>query len=69
MECTRVVAALDGTAGSIFGGVDEQKLRSSMTLYARAAPEEAAFTSVLDHFFDGQEDAATVRLLDAVGDT
>jgi uncharacterized protein (DUF1810 family) len=60
MECTRVVAALDGTARSIFGGIDEQKLRSSMTLFARAAPEEAVFTQVLDRFFDGHADTATV---------
>ena len=69
MECTRVLTALDGTARSIFGSIDEQKLHSSMTLFARAAPEEAAFTQVLDHFFQGHADAATVRLLDAHGDT
>ena len=69
IECTRVVAALDGTARSIFGAIDEQKLQSSMTLFAQAAPEETAFTQVLEHFFDGHADAATVRLLDAHGDT
>jgi uncharacterized protein (DUF1810 family) len=64
VECARIAAGLEGTAGAIFGGIDEQKLRSSMTLFARAAPEEAAFTQVLDHFFDGQPDAATLRILD-----
>src|ERR1700748_35666 len=33
VECTRIVASLDGSAEQIFGDVDAQKLRSSMTLF------------------------------------
>src|SRR3954453_19609355 len=39
-ECTRVLTKLDETrAEAVFGSVDAMKLRSSMTLFARAAPE------------------------------
>ena len=59
-ECARVLAELDGpSAAEIFGPVDATKLRSSMTLFARAAPENALFRSVLDRYFDGLADAAT----------
>lgn len=39
------------------------KLRSSMTLFARAADDPAPFAAVLDKYFEGQADDATlVRL-------
>ena len=63
-ECAAALAELD-TADpvAVLGGVDAQKLRSSMTLFAAAAPEEAVFTRVLDHYFGGAEDPGTTRLL------
>jgi uncharacterized protein (DUF1810 family) len=67
VECADTVAALPATdAVSVFGGIDAQKLRSSMTLFARAAPSDqqrAVFEAVLDHYFGGQEDPETVRRL------
>jgi uncharacterized protein (DUF1810 family) len=64
VECAAVVAATrDRTAMDIFGGVDAQKLRSSMTLFSRAAPDQAIFTLVLERHYDGLPDAATDRLL------
>jgi uncharacterized protein (DUF1810 family) len=52
------------SAESVFGGIDAVKLRSSATLFLRAGdPPEAAFSRVLDRFFDGVPDAATDRLL------
>jgi uncharacterized protein (DUF1810 family) len=63
-ECARVLAELSGrTAGEIFGPVDELKLRSSMTLFARAAPDERLFREVLDRYFGGVADARTETLL------
>ena len=42
-ECVRVLNELRGrTAVEIFGPVDAMKLRSSLTLFARAAPEKSA---------------------------
>ncbi len=59
-ECAAIVADLHGTSATeVFGGIDAMKLRSSMTLFARADPDASVFTAVLDAFFDGQPDDAT----------
>jgi uncharacterized protein (DUF1810 family) len=34
-----------------------------MTLFTRAAPDEAVFTEVLDQYYDGMADPATDRSL------
>ena len=63
-ECARVLTELNGrTAVEIFGAVDAMKLRSSMTLFARAAPESPLFREVLDRYFDGVADDVTDALL------
>jgi uncharacterized protein (DUF1810 family) len=51
------------SAEAILGGTDALKLRSSMTLFARADPEEPVFGRVLDAFFGGEADPATEELL------
>ena len=53
------------TAHAIFGSPDDVKLRSSMTLFAAAAPEKRVFAAVLDAFFAGEADPLTTRLLGA----
>jgi uncharacterized protein (DUF1810 family) len=62
-------AALTELAGddpvTVLGGIDALKLRSSMTLFARAAPGEPAFERVLDRYFDGATDPNTDRLITA----
>jgi uncharacterized protein (DUF1810 family) len=64
IEATRTVVGVTApTAEEIFGAVDAMKLRSSMTLFARADPDEPVFRQVLTDFFDGQEDEATVQRL------
>jgi uncharacterized protein (DUF1810 family) len=64
VACCRALAGLATTdADDVLGPVDGQKLRSSMTLFARASPAEPIFGQVLDRYFDGTEDDATVRLL------
>jgi uncharacterized protein (DUF1810 family) len=47
----------------VLGQVDALKLRSSMTLFARADPGEPLFERVLERYFGGAPDAATERLL------
>jgi uncharacterized protein (DUF1810 family) len=60
----RVLTEVEGhSAEQIFGGLDAQKLRSSMTLFCRADPAEPVFAQVLSQYFDGQPDPATGRLL------
>jgi uncharacterized protein (DUF1810 family) len=63
-ECA---AALTGLAErdpvAVLGPVDAQKLRSSMTLFARAAPAEPVFTRVLEQYFAGEQDESTTSRL------
>jgi uncharacterized protein (DUF1810 family) len=61
IECAKAVndTKAANTANTIFGGIDAQKLHSSMTLFGRAAPDEAVFENVLRRFFDGASDPAT----------
>jgi uncharacterized protein (DUF1810 family) len=58
-----LLAHAGATAEGILGGIDAIKVRSSMTLFLRAAPDEPIFTAVLDAFYDGVADDATDALL------
>ena len=51
------------SANAILGSPDDLKLRSSMTLFERAAAEPRLFARVLDAFYDGEQDAETLRRL------
>jgi len=60
-ECaTLALDAPNTIARVIFGPVDEMKFRSSMTLFAKAAPDEEVFQRCLDKFFAGAPDPATL---------
>lgn len=63
-ECTQLM--LDSPkrdVSEIMGYPDDLKFRSSMTLFAAAAPEEPAFEAALDQFFAGRPDSRTLELL------
>jgi uncharacterized protein (DUF1810 family) len=63
VECAGAVAQHgDRSAEQIFGGIDAIKLRSSMTLFARADPYERVFAQVLELFFAGPDPATEQRL-------
>lgn len=62
---TVVTDAPAPSAAALLGGTDALKLRSSMTLFGRAATGAEPFAAVLDRWFDGEEDPVTVGLLDA----
>ena len=63
-ECTRLVLQVAGrSALQILGSPDDMKFRSCMTLFARAAPEEALFRTALEKYFDGVEDSQTLMRL------
>jgi uncharacterized protein (DUF1810 family) len=53
----------DVSAEEILGAIDAVKLRSSMTLFAAAAPQQPVFQRVLDRYFDGEPDEETRRRL------
>jgi uncharacterized protein (DUF1810 family) len=64
LEAARAVAETkDATAEGIFGSIDAKKLKSSMTLFLRAAPAEPVFSKVLGLHFDGRTDPDTDRLI------
>ena len=59
-ECTELILASGGgTAEEMLGAIDAMKLRSCMTLFWRAAPDEPVFRRVLDRFYGGVADEAT----------
>lgn len=63
-EC---IAAASGHAGrtalQIFGPPDDLKFRSSLTLFAEAAPDEPIFSRALEQFFAGEPDPLTLEKL------
>jgi uncharacterized protein (DUF1810 family) len=65
-ECVGAVLAVPSgvTADAIFGWLDAMKVRSSMTLFHRAAPDDPVFVEVLERFYRGVADEATDALLD-----
>ncbi len=64
-ECCRIVSSVPGrSVALLMGPVDAIKLRSSMTLFAAAATDDAVFVAVLDKYFGGQGDDRTLALLE-----
>lgn len=62
-EACAALLSAPGSADAILGTVDAMKLHSSMTLFAAAADDPAAFDAVLARFFGSERDAATIALL------
>jgi uncharacterized protein (DUF1810 family) len=63
-ECAQLTLDVEAkTARDIFGGIDEMKFRSSMTLFARAASDEDLFQRCIDKYFAGASDPATLAKL------
>jgi uncharacterized protein (DUF1810 family) len=63
-ECADALLGLAGAdAVAVMGPIDAVKLRSSMTLFARADPQDDRFPGVLRKFYGGDEDEATLALL------
>jgi uncharacterized protein (DUF1810 family) len=64
IESARALTGLDtADPAEVFGSVDAMKLKSSMTLFAVAVPEEPVFREVLEHYFGGDLDEETTRRL------
>ncbi|SDP98625.1 DUF1810 domain-containing protein [Ectopseudomonas guguanensis] len=63
-DCARALLSHRGrSARQIMGSPDDLKLRSSMTLFHAAAPTQPLFAEVLQAFYDGEQDAATLQRL------
>lgn len=65
LEITEALLQLESNSAiCVMGGyTDAMKLRSCMTLFAKAAPEEAVFQRVLEQYYDGEMDASTLKRL------
>ena len=65
-ECGDVLLSLgDVSMTDVFGPVDAQKLHSSLTLFAQAAPQSTTLDQLLARHFGGEPDPATLRLIRA----
>jgi uncharacterized protein (DUF1810 family) len=63
-DCTQLVNQVEGRSiDLVLGPPDNLKFRSSMTLFASAAPENKIFTHALRKYFDGKPDPLTLNLL------
>jgi uncharacterized protein (DUF1810 family) len=63
-ECTRLVNRVEGrSVDEIFGWPDNLKVRSSMTLFAHATPDNGDFVALLNKYYGGEEDSATLERL------
>lgn len=63
-ECAALLLKhLDKTALEVFGTPDNLKLHSSLTLFALAAEQNSVFTQLLQQFFSGESDQATLDIL------
>ena len=62
-ECAHAVLAVpDRSIHEIFGSPDDLKLRSCLTLFELAAPQEAVFARCLEKYYAGRRDERTVSL-------
>ena len=63
-ECTEAVNGHHAlTAREIFGTPDDQKFRSSMTLFELVSGPDSPFASALEEYFSGERDARTLDLI------
>ncbi|GAA4325968.1 DUF1810 domain-containing protein [Mucilaginibacter gynuensis] len=61
---SKALLALRGdNAGDIMGSPDDLKLRSSMTLFALVPGADPVFLAVLEKYYLGEKDHATVQLI------
>jgi uncharacterized protein (DUF1810 family) len=64
VECAQALLELSGRDPvRVLGSVDAVKLRSSMTLFEAAAPDQPVFGEVLDRLYGGRRDEATTTRL------
>ena len=64
IEISEALLSLRGNdPETVMGYPDDLKLRSSMTLFAAADPEEPVFGQVLEKFFHGRPDQRTLDLI------
>ena len=64
-ECTRLMNRVEGrTARQVLGTPDDLKFRSSMTLFAGVASDNAVFEEALQKYYNGERCQPTLDFLD-----
>jgi uncharacterized protein (DUF1810 family) len=64
IECSRIVTLIEGRSlRDIFGSPDDMKFKSSMTLFAHAAPENSIFIEAINTICGGRFDSLTLDQL------
>lgn len=61
--CEELLDLDTNDATEVFAYPDDMKLKSCMTLFKLADPEQKLFGAVLDKFFDGERDENTITIL------
>lgn len=65
LECAAAAADLVAcSAVDVFGSPDDMKLRSCATLFASVSPPGSVFARLLERYFAGVPDDATLRAID-----
>lgn len=64
IEISNALLSLNGrSASEILGTLDAIKVRSSMTLFSKADPNEEVFTKVLEKYYQNELDSKTLEIL------
>ena len=68
LQCIDLLMRHDGrfTPKEILGPIDAVKLRSCLTLFEQAAPEEPLFCEALDGLHHGERDQHTLKILASI---
>lgn len=69
LRCCQVLLELPSalSAHEVFGSPDDLKLRSCLTLFRLAAPQEPLFLQALERFYQGAPDESTLALCASSG--
>ncbi len=64
VQCAEILLGIEGrSASEIFDFPDDLKLRSSMTLFDRVMDSPSVFSRVLEKYYGGKQDEATLKIL------
>ena len=67
LACAEALINLEGrSAEQIFGFPDDRKLRSCATLFAEVSPSGSVFHRLLEKYFQGERDGATLQRMASV---
>ncbi|MCM1314355.1 MAG: DUF1810 domain-containing protein [Prevotella sp.] len=63
VEISNALLLVDDTAVNILGHIDALKVKSCMTLFHMASPENKVFSRVIDKFYGGKYDNITIDII------